>query len=64
MQLTTLDWTVISVYGVVAISIGVWFARRAGSKSDEFFWAGARCRGGSLERPWLQRLSQQILQTW
>ena len=40
MQLTTLDWTVISVYGVVAISIGVWFARRAGSKSDEFFLGG------------------------
>ena len=40
MQLTTLDWTVISVYGVVALSIGVWFARRAGSKSDEFFLGG------------------------
>ncbi|HCK60841.1 MAG TPA: Na+:solute symporter, partial [Gemmatimonadetes bacterium] len=40
MQLTTLDWTVISVYGVVAVSIGVWFARRAGSKSDEFFLGG------------------------
>ncbi len=40
MQLTPLDWTVISLYGVVALTIGIWFARRAGSKSDEFFLGG------------------------
>ncbi|MDC0160273.1 Na+:solute symporter [Gemmatimonadales bacterium] len=40
MQLTSLDWTVISAYGVVAVTIGVWFARRAGTKSDEFFLGG------------------------
>ncbi len=40
MQLTPLDWTVISLYGVVAVTIGIWFARRAGSKSDEFFLGG------------------------
>jgi Na+/proline symporter len=40
MQLTTLDWTVIAVYGIVAVTIGLWFARRAGSESGEFFLGG------------------------
>lgn len=40
MQLTTLDWTVIAIYGIVAVTIGLWFARRAGSESGEFFLGG------------------------
>ncbi len=40
MQLTTLDWAVIAVYGVIAVTIGLWFAKRAGSESDEFFLGG------------------------
>ena len=40
MQLTTLDWAVIAAYGVIAVTIGLWFAKRAGSESDEFFLGG------------------------
>ena len=40
MELTTLDWTVIAAYGLIAVTIGLWFARRAGSESDEFFLGG------------------------
>ncbi len=40
MQLTTLDWSVIALYGIVAVTIGLWFARRAGSESGEFFLGG------------------------
>ena len=37
MQLTNLDWVVIATYGVVAVTTGLWFARRAGRETDEFF---------------------------
>jgi solute:Na+ symporter, SSS family len=40
MQLTTLDWLVIVVYGVVAVTTGLWFARRAGQETGEFFLGG------------------------
>ena len=40
MQLTTLDWVVFATYGVVAISVGLYFARRAGSATGEFFLGG------------------------
>ena len=30
MQLTTFDWTVIAIYGIVAVTIGLWFARQIG----------------------------------
>ena len=40
MLLTTLDWIVIAVYAVVAVGTGVYFARRAGTATSEFFLGG------------------------
>ena len=40
MQLNGLDWIVLAAYGAVALSVGLWFARRAGSGTAEFFLAG------------------------
>ena len=42
MQLTTLDWIVIALYGLTALAIGLRFARRAGSGADEFFLSGRK----------------------
>ena len=42
MQLTTLDWLVIALYGVVALTVGVYFAKRAGSGTQEFFLSGRK----------------------
>jgi Na+/proline symporter len=40
MRLTSLDWLVIAVYGLVALVTGLVFARRAGRGVDEYFLAG------------------------
>ncbi len=40
MRLTTLDWVVFASYAVVAVSVGLYFARRAGRESGEFFLGG------------------------
>lgn len=40
MRLTTLDWLVVTVYAVVAVGTGLYFARRAGRETEEFFLAG------------------------
>ena len=40
MQLNGLDWLVLASYGVVALGVGLYFAKRAGSGTDEFFLAG------------------------
>ncbi len=42
MQLTTSDWIVILVYGIAAMVVGLYFARRAGSGTSEFFLAGRK----------------------
>ena len=42
MQLATLDWIVIALYGLTALAIGLRFARRAGSGADEFFLSGRK----------------------
>ncbi|MXX56763.1 MAG: Na+:solute symporter [Gemmatimonadetes bacterium] len=42
MQLSTLDWIVIALYGLTALAIGLRFARRAGSGADEFFLSGRK----------------------
>ena len=42
MQLTSLDWIVMALYGLVALSLGLWFARRAGSGTEEFFLSGRK----------------------
>jgi Na+/proline symporter len=40
MQLTSLDWTVVAAYAVVAVGTGLYFASRAGSETSEFFLGG------------------------
>ena len=40
MQLSALDWAVVVAYGVLALGTGLWFARRAGQGTEEFFLAG------------------------
>ena len=40
MQLTALDWSVVAAYGVLALGIGLFFARRAGQDTTEYFLAG------------------------
>jgi Na+/proline symporter len=40
MQLTSLDWLVMATYGVTAVAVGLYFARRAGLETEEFFLGG------------------------
>ena len=40
MQLERLDWIVVAVYGGVTLTLGFWFARRAGRSMEEYFVAG------------------------
>src|SRR3989304_1672257 len=40
MQLTSLDWLVVAGYGVVVLLTGLYFTRRAGSGTEEYFLAG------------------------
>ncbi|UCG86358.1 MAG: Na+:solute symporter [Gemmatimonadota bacterium] len=42
MQLTFIDWTVVFVYGVLALAVGIVFARRAGKGTHEFFLSGRK----------------------
>jgi SSS family solute:Na+ symporter len=40
MQLTSIDWMVVAVYGVITLVLGFWFTRRAGQSVEEYFVAG------------------------
>lgn len=40
MNLTTLDWSLIGIFFLVTLLIGIWVARRSGSSSAEFFLSG------------------------
>jgi len=40
MQLTSLDWMVVGIYGVIAVATGLYFTRRASSDTNEYFLAG------------------------
>ena len=42
MQLTTTDWFVVVAYGLIVLALGLYFARRAGQGTDEFFLAGRK----------------------
>ena len=42
MQLTALDWIVVATYGVIALSVGLYYARRAGRGTQEFFLSGRK----------------------
>ncbi|MGD8287431.1 MAG: Na+:solute symporter [Gemmatimonadota bacterium] len=40
MRLTSLDWVVIAIYAVLVVGTGLYFARRAGEGTGEFFVGG------------------------
>ncbi len=40
MQLNMVDWVVVGLYGVLALGVGLYFARRAGKGTEEYFLAG------------------------
>lgn len=40
MQLTSIDWIIIGLYGLITFFIGTWFTRRAGKNIEEYFLAG------------------------
>ena len=42
MRLDSLDWTVVATYGALALLVGVYFARRAGKGTAEFFLSGRK----------------------
>ncbi|NNM06624.1 MAG: Na+:solute symporter [Gemmatimonadetes bacterium] len=42
MQLTATDWFVVIAYGAIVLVVGLYFARRAGKGTDEFFLAGRK----------------------
>ncbi len=42
MQLTTSDWVVVITYGFIVLAVGLYFARRAGRGTEEFFLAGRK----------------------
>ncbi len=42
MQLTSIDWVVVALYGTLALVVGLYFARRAGRGTEEFFLSGRK----------------------
>ena len=40
MRLNSLDWTVLAAYGALVLAVGLFFARRAGAGTGQFFLAG------------------------
>ena len=40
MQLEALDWIVIAIFGVITLTLGFWFTRRAGQSMEDYFIAG------------------------
>jgi len=42
VRLDALDWTVVAGYGAVALIVGLYFARRAGRGTTEFFLSGRK----------------------
>ena len=42
MQLALLDWIVVALYGLLALGIGLRYARRAGTGAGEFFLSGRK----------------------
>ncbi len=40
MTLTAIDWGVIALYFVAPAIVGLWYARRASSSTEEFFLSG------------------------
>ncbi len=44
MQLVGIDWFVVFLYGVIALAVGLVFARRAGKGTQEFFLSGRKAQ--------------------
>lgn len=42
MRLDAFDWTVVAAYGAIALIVGLYFARRAGKGTAEFFLSGRK----------------------
>jgi len=42
MELTTADWFVVAAYGILAVTVGLYFARRAGHGTEEYFLSGRK----------------------
>ena len=42
MNISGLDWTIIVIYFVLSLAIGLYYTRRASASTDEFFGAGRR----------------------
>ena len=42
MQLDRLDWMVVALYGLIALTVGLLFTRRAGTGVQEFFLSGRK----------------------
>jgi Na+/proline symporter len=42
MQLNSADWTVVGLYALITLATGLYFARRAGQGTTEFFLSGRR----------------------
>jgi len=42
VRLDALDWTVVAAYGALALIVGLYFARRAGKGTAEFFLSGRK----------------------
>ncbi|NNK49856.1 MAG: Na+:solute symporter, partial [Gemmatimonadetes bacterium] len=42
MRLDSLDWAVVGAYGAIALTVGLYFARRAGKGTAEFFLSGRK----------------------
>ena len=40
MTLSTIDWTIVAVYFVLSLSVGLMFTRRAGRSTENYFLAG------------------------
>ena len=40
MELIAIDWAVVALYGAITVGVGLWYARRAGKGTQEFFLSG------------------------
>jgi Na+/proline symporter len=40
VRLTTIDWAVVFLYGVITLAVGLWYTRRASGGTTEFFLGG------------------------
>ena len=46
MKLELIDWSIIFIFFLVTLLIGLWSSRTAGKSTDEFFYPAEICHGG------------------